>query len=73
MQFKAHDPIKHGGYTTFSGNPAIANTMLQLSCFNLFLFKGDIVNVIGTTVYENSILPIVRSEVDGAQYIAFID
>ena len=45
--------------------------MIRMSCYNLFLYKGDVVNVIGTTRIEGYLLPIVRSEWDNAVYIAF--
>ena len=45
--------------------------MISLSCYNLFLYKGDVVNVIATTRFDGVLLPVVRSEWDGATYIAF--
>lgn len=47
--------------------------MIKLSCNNFFLYRGDVVNVVGTTRHPetNKLLPIVRSEHDGHQYIAW--
>ncbi len=47
--------------------------MVRLSCFNLFLYKGDVVNVVGTTTHPETCktVPIVRSEYDNTKYVAW--